>query len=411
MEQILLTELMNRAEQAMIDTGFKPYGISPYRAAFGKLKRVMKARGEDYFSEAAALEFIEESCRQKKLGFITHETYRNRKRLVRILIQLSNGKQLKCCFERTESRKYIVTPEQELLVKEFCEYMCKRGMQPNTVSGCSGIARRFLYWMNIDGITSVSALTLRYVGDCTDKIGQGYSPTTLRTVYTQLRIFTKFLWETGKTAENLTLAVPARGVKSYKVIPSISVEEEKLLLGCLDRTNIIGKRDYAIFVLGIRTGLRSSDILNLKLTDIDWHANTINIVQQKNGKPLILPLLPEVGNAVADYILHGRPNSKEPYVFLRIRPPFLKLSDCCTISYRYFKKLGIRQGNGDSRGFHVFRHTAATRMLAEEVPVTVISNVLGHSSVESGKTYLGTDETHMKMCALNFNGILPREGV
>ena len=87
-----------------------------------------------------------------------------------------------------------------------------------------------------------------------------------------------------------------------------------------------GKRNYAMLLLALRTGLRSIDIVNLKLGDIQWKRNTIEIVQAKTGTPLVLPLLTDVGNAIADYILNGRPDSQQPYIFLRTQAPYRKLS-------------------------------------------------------------------------------------
>lgn len=102
-----------------------------------------------------------------------------------------------------------------------------------------------------------------------------------------------------------------------------------------------------MLLLALRTGLRSVDIINLKLEDIHWKCNTIQIVQEKTGTPLILPLLTEVGNAIADYILNGRPPSQQPYIFLRSQAPYQKLSGrsaCYGISYKIMKETGLRQG-------------------------------------------------------------------
>ncbi len=160
-----------------------------------------------------------------------------------------------------------------------------------------------------------------------------------------------------------------------------------------------------MILLALRTGLRTVDVVNLKLTEIDWRTNTINIIQQKNRRPLSLPLLPDVGNALADYILHARSESINPYIFLKICPPFEKLSDCYHVSRRAMKQAEIRQNSSQSQGFHVFRHSVASRMLAGEVRLSVISNVLGHGSMESSKMYLSTDAAHLKACALTLKGI------
>ena len=133
-------------------------------------------------------------------------------------------------------------------------------------------------------------------------LSRSYQKTSMRTVLSALRMFLSFLWMTGETATNLTLAIPSSGARKVEVVPTLTAAEEVQLLQSMERSTALGKRNYAMVLLGIRTGLRTADIINLKLTDIDWRSNTINIIQQKNRRPLSLPLLPDFGNALVDYL-------------------------------------------------------------------------------------------------------------
>ena len=142
--------------------------------------------------------------------------------------------------------------------------------------------------------------------------------------------------------------------------------------------------------------------------DIDWKRNTIELVQEKTDTPLVLPLLTDVGNAIADYILNGRPDSSLPYIFLRTQAPYRKLSGrtaCYGISVKMMKEAGIRQGDRDRKGLHCLRHSLAARLLAEETPLPVISSILGHRDKDSTKVYLSTDLAHLRACALSLAGI------
>ena len=76
-------------------------------------------------------------------------------------------------------------------------------------------------------------------------------------------------------------------------------------------------REPRIFLLAVRTGMRASDISGLKLSDICWTEKTIRVVQKKTKVTLLLPLPIDAGNAIADYILHSRPRTDNPYVFVR----------------------------------------------------------------------------------------------
>ena len=92
------------------------------------------------------------------------------------------------------------------------------------------------------------------------------------------------------------------------------------------RTGQLRLRDKAIILLALRTGLRSVDILRIKLKDIDWVNDTITIAQSKTGIAFKIPLIADVGNALSAYLLNERPTTATSYVFLRCLAPFTVLS-------------------------------------------------------------------------------------
>ena len=87
----------------------------------------------------------------------------------------------------------------------------------------------------------------------------------------------------------------------------------------IDRGGSVGKRDYAMFLLASRLGLRASDIAKLKFADINWENNEITIIQYKTNKEIILPLLTDIGNAIIDYLQYGRPKSTSQQIFISSR--------------------------------------------------------------------------------------------
>ncbi|WP_434084578.1 tyrosine-type recombinase/integrase [Lacrimispora xylanisolvens] len=109
--------------------------------------------------------------------------------------------------------------------------------------------------------------------------------------------------------------------KDRRVPEYYSADEISKILSSIDRGNPLGKRNYAMILLGVKYGLRISDIRTLKLSDISFEKNIISIIQQKTGKPLSLDLLPDVGWAIIDYLKYGRPNIEATEVFCSPRPP------------------------------------------------------------------------------------------
>lgn len=165
--------------------------------------------------------------------------------------------------------------------------------------------------------------------------------------------------------------------------------------------------------LGARTGLRPVDIVALRLQDIDWRQGQITLVQHKTGTVLSLPLLADVGEAIADYLLHERPSTgNDDHVFLRTQAPFVALapsSKLHDVATRAFARAGIGSQPEVEHGFRVLRASFATSMLEADTPLPVISGALGHQDISSVKHYLSADEERMRQCCLDFAGIEPRE--
>jgi integrase len=78
--------------------------------------------------------------------------------------------------------------------------------------------------------------------------------------------------------------------------------------------------------LATQLGLRASDIVALKFENILWKQSQIKLTQQKTGKILSLPLLSEIGNAIINYLKHGRPVSEESYLFLQAHAPYSRIN-------------------------------------------------------------------------------------
>ena len=108
--------------------------------------------------------------------------------------------------------------------------------------------------------------------------------------------FLAFLAATGRTPESLAGRLPPHRHVRHESEPHLwTVEEIRRVLDVIDRQSAAGKRDYAMILATARLGLRISDLRELELSDLDWRAKTITIVQHKTRRPLSLPLLDDVG--------------------------------------------------------------------------------------------------------------------
>jgi integrase len=162
-------------------------------------------------------------------------------------------------------------------------------------------------------------------------------------------------------------------------------------------------RDKAVGLLALYTGLRCCDIAGMSLDCIEWSEDLIRVKQQKTDVPLELPMTAIVGNAIFDYITKERPKTERSEIFLSESCPYgaLKSASLAHIANRIMEAACIRQGKGNRRGFHIFRHHLATALLGNGIPQPVISRILGHTSPDSLDAYLSSDFPHLKECSLS----------
>jgi integrase len=187
-------------------------------------------------------------------------------------------------------------------------------------------------------------------------------------------------------------------------IPSVwTAAELKALIEAIDRGSPKGKRDYAIILLACCLGIRCGDIKQLKFEHFHWQEQKLVFVQSKTKSLISLPLIPEVGWAVIDYLRYGRPNVDSPYIFVRHLAPFTTFSEADhlhQIVRRYMELAHVPLSN-KKRGLHSLRHTLASRLLEKDTPLPVISDILGHINPDSTSIYLKVDIQKLRECSLN----------
>ena len=169
-----------------------------------------------------------------------------------------------------------------------------------------------------------------------------------------------------------------------------------------DNNSNISLRNKAIVTMLLYTGLRGCDIYSLKLNNIDWENEIINIIQLKTNIPLELPLTATVGNAISNYILYERPKVNISNVFIREDANFPITKSSIDLAVRkVMDEAKIRMNVGERRGSHIFRHNVAVSLLEHEIAQPVITGTLGHTYPQSLEIYLNADKTHLKQCALS----------
>lgn len=284
--------------------------------------------------------------------------------------------------------------------KLLCDFLLKKQKEGNSVSTVNmyrSSCLRFLKFLDKKEIKCCAMISPEIIKEF--HISDSHSTAEARNAYSvRIRQFLDYLANLGYVPITLRLAL---------TIVEILTDEEIASVYSF-RTNAekpMELRNIAIVLIGLRMGLRASDITGMKLTDISWEERTISVQQQKTDKFLKLPMPVDVGNSLYRYIMKGRPCVASDYVFVSHRVPYGRLStSCCRSALN--KALDKRKN-----GFHVTRKTFASRMLKSRTNTNTIADSLGHSDNSTVLKYLATDGDTMRQCALSLNGIKVKGGI
>ena len=221
-----------------------------------------------------------------------------------------------------------------------------------------------------------------------------------RLLATSLRSFFRFLFFTGETARDLSSSVPM--VRKYRMSapPSfLSPEQTESILAATDRSTSSGRRDYAVLLLLARLGLRAGEVVSLKLDDIQWRAGEI-VIWGKGRMVDHLPLVADVGEALAAYVRDDRGVSSSRQVFLRTWAPRVGLTGPAAVGHIVrlaLARAGIRRsGRGAA---HLFRHGLGTKMIRHGASLTEIAEVLRHRSQNTSAIYSHVSLEALRMVA------------
>ena len=265
------------------------------------------------------------------------------------------------------------------------------------------ITRKFILHCSENGIKSVDEISGKAVASFLEHF-QHRKANSFRNVISEIRRYLSFLIENGLLGEDVLSVLPRVKAPRYAGVPHIwSKEEVRALLNAVDRASPTGKRDYAIYLLVIQTGLRAMDIRRLKLKDIRWEEQKIHLITSKEDQTAEFPLLKTTGWAIIDYLRHGRPKTDCECVFVRHLAPYGPILSTSGIDFalnRYIKKAGIVIKDDERHGIHTLRNSFAKNMLDAGAPLPLISQTLTHSNVNTTSIYLKIDMEGLRKCAL-----------
>ena len=301
--------------------------------------------------------------------------------------------------------KLVSDNPMDRIARDYAHFLShQRGLSQVTINNYLPTAQRFLEARF--GAAKVCLDELR-VGDITDFIvhdSSTFCPRRVQLTTTVLRSIFGFLTHEGKIATNLAASVPTVANWRLSELPQFlePTQIQKLLSSC-NQNSPNGRRDYAVLLLLARLGLRAGEVVHLTLENINWAAGEV-LIRGKSAREDRLPLLPEVGHALADYLKKDRPACSCRRVFIRTQAPrrgFSGSSAICCILRRALARAHLHPPH---KGAHLLRRSLATKMLRGGASLTQIGEVLRHQLAQTTEIYAKVDLVALRALAQPWPG-------
>lgn len=285
------------------------------------------------------------------------------------------------------------SPSLLATLSSYAAHNEEHGLAGNTCNYYNRMAREYALFLEGSGIICIDDADAASVLGFMAAISAKWAGSTTYHIATNFRPFLKWL-QRDDLVDAIALTHPTR---EHRIVPMLADrDEEAVAVACCNGSVPAG--DAAITLLALTTGMRACDIINLEISDIDWRASAISVMQQKTSNPVTVPMEPGLAKALGRYLLEGRPPSDSPKVFVRQKAPHVPLVDHAAIyaaTRRTLSSAGVAGG-----GTRLLRHNAASRMLRAGAQLPVIASVLGHVSSDSTNVYMEADEDSMAACVL-----------
>lgn len=343
--------------------------------------------------------------KQFELGSIDPVKFRRVRKIAEIMDALYAGKPYNW-KNLAHWNTTILPAAYSVYLEDYIGLRQENGCKESTLRGEKPIIKHFLLNIWNLGCEDIMKLTLKTTMEYIQVLSKDYR--RVDAALSVLRKFGTFLYDRGLTDIHLGRAFSIKVPAYKKIHTGFTNEEAGRIVSGIDRSTKCGKRDYAILMLAMHTGLRGVDVLTLRFESINWKRKELHLVQNKTAQELTLPVPVSVLNAVADYILNARPESEEKSViFLRDRYPhtLLKTWGAHAIVKRNAARAGVGWTASEQKGFHSFRRGIANWMLEAGVPLEMITEVLGQTSSDSTKPYIAVNQSGLCECALSLQPI------
>lgn len=405
-----MQSLINALLKSIREYGIKEVSMGQYETVCRKIAHFAAERGFDRYYQGLRTDYDTFIDLQLNNKSICYGYARFQHRVIRMLTTLAETRETIFSPGFQSQQKYIVSDASLELIEKVLDYHSLNG---ESRAEMSIVLRHFFKYAEgvskTEKVVVTDELLMDFFTEELPNTNKGSMGRSLRAI----KYLSVYLKNNGSM--NLLLDFTQLNARGHhvKAIPPYSQDEINRAVSSIDTSTPEGLRDYAIMLLAFDTGLRSIDIRTLCFENINWKKGLLYLRQAKTNEPLVLPLSGKVMNAIAEYILTGRPECSYNEIFLTIKQPARPLdirhgsfSGLCD---KYFNAANVNKIPG--RGFHSLRRSFATELSEAGVPPETISQLLGHKNIEEDKPYLSYNREQTAFCAIGFEEIPVTNGI
>ena len=270
-----------------------------------------------------------------------------------------------------------------MLQNKFITYLSsEKRFSEHTIKSYTTDLKQFTSFLSsefqiIDEINEISFQIIRtWIASLLEK---GINPRSVNRKISTLKTYFKFLIREGELVENPMMKVVAP--KSKKRLP-VFIEEDQiasLLNEVQFEEGFVGQRNKLIIELFYVTGIRLSELINIKISDVDFNNQSIKVLGKRN-KERIIPLS---SNVVNDLNIFIKSNKQNKYLFTNLDGNKLYNK----LVYRLVNKYIGEISSVNKKSPHILRHTFATHMLNNGADINAIKELLGHANLSATQVY------------------------
>lgn len=388
--------ICNLLLDALTEAGFNESTICNYKGVIRRFKIFCNEREVTDYTPEIGQAYADDVI-SKKTGKYSTQRYYSQGRFARLLTSYYNTGRFDLAVVK-RGRQEPSNDALKVLYREYETNLRKQYSNENTVLFYAYEVFCLFKYLESVRIHEIKDITASTIVDYIKTAKQNRQ----RAILCGLRLYFTYIGRQDLFA----IVDGMHAYRTKRIIPLLNDNEIQEITDVI-QSGVVSNRDAAIVLFGLTTGIRAIDLINLKLSDIDWNNEIISFKQSKTGNYVFLPLPLSLGNAIARYLSEERPDAANDYLFVRALAPFDPLAShasCYAIVKSVFKAAGISK---DARifGMHMLRHNAASTMVKNEVPISTIAAILGHADIDTTDIYITTDEKKLRECVLPMTGI------